>query len=234
MRKVLLVLLILLVGGVVAADRLILRGAENEIGRQVAAQYQLQRDPDVKIHGFPFLTQAFSGKYEQIDVAIGDWRQQGVTVGDVKVEMRGVHAPLSEIAAGNSDNVTADTATASAVVPYEVIKQRAPKEVKRIAPKGENLEVDLSGQVLNFPLAGTAIVSVKPTGRGIAITPLSVGTGAGLQVPLALVQRELTWVVPVTDLPVGARISRIEPTPEGLRVSATSENVKMNSLPRNK
>src|SRR5262245_62121400 len=113
MRKVLLVFAILLVVGVVVADRVGVRIAQNEIGKQVAAQYNLQSQPEVTIHGIPFLTQAIQGDYDQIDVKLGNYTEQGVTVGDVTIEMRGVKAPLSEVAGGNADNVTADTATAS-------------------------------------------------------------------------------------------------------------------------
>lgn len=230
MRKVLLVLLVLVVVGVVAADRLGVRVAQNEIGKQVAAQYNLPEQPDVTIHGIPFLTQAVGGSYDKIDVAIGDWTEQGVTVQDVKIEMRGVDAPLSEVAAGNADGVTARTATASAVVPYDLIKERAPKEVKGIAPKGDDLQVELTGAVMGFPMAGTAVVEVEPTRKGIAITPVSVGSNGGPQVPLALVKRQLTWTVPVTNLPVGSRITDIQPTPGGLRVAATANDVRLNDL----
>ncbi|TDD83300.1 DUF2993 domain-containing protein [Actinomadura rubrisoli] len=230
MRKVLLVLLVLVVGGVVVADRLGVRIAQNEIGKQVAAQYSLQEQPDVTIHGIPFLTQAVGGEYDHIDVVISAWTQQGVTIQDVKVDMRGVKAPLSEVISGNSDNVTARTATASAVIPYEVIKKQAPREVKSIGPKGDDLSVELTGTVAGLPVDGTATVAVKPTARGIAVTPLSVGSKGGAQVPMALVRRQLTWLVPVADLPVGSRISKIEPTADGLRVSATAQNVRLNDL----
>ncbi|GAA3969374.1 DUF2993 domain-containing protein [Actinomadura viridis] len=229
MRKFLVFLLILVIGVVIAADRLGVRFAEDEIGRQVAAQYNLERQPDVKIHGFPFLTQALGGEYDRIDVAIGDWTEKGVTVGDVTVEMRGLTAPLGDVISGSTAGIVARTASASAVIPYEVIEKRAPKEVKDIRPKGDDLQVDLSGAVLGFPLSGTAVVSVKPTGKGIAITPVSVGSGAG-QIPLALVQRQLTWTVPVADLPIGSRITGIRPTPEGLRVTATADNVRLDNL----
>ncbi|WP_030173497.1 LmeA family phospholipid-binding protein [Spirillospora albida] len=230
MRKVLLVLVILLAAGVVVADRASVRVAQDEIGKQVAAQYNLQRQPDVKIHGIPFLTQAVGGEYDRIDVVIGEWTEQGVTVQDVRIDMEGVQAPLSEVAAGNSANVTARTAAASAVVPYAVIKQRAPKEVESLAPKGDDLAVELTGAILGFPVTGSAVVSVKPTDKGIAITPVSVGAGGGAQVPLALLQRQLTWVVPVADLPVGSRITGIQPTAKGLRVTATAHNVRLNDL----
>ncbi|MER7546437.1 DUF2993 domain-containing protein [Actinomadura sp.] len=230
MRKVLLVLLIFVAAALVAADRLGVRVAEDKIGEQVAAQYDLPQQPDVTIHGVPFLTQAVGGEYEHIEVAIGDWTEQGVTVTGVTVDMRGVQAPLSEVSKGSAANVTARTATASAVIPYAVIKKEAPKEVKSIGPKGDGLQVEMAGDILGFAVSGTAVVEVKPTAKGIAVTPVSVGSNGAAQIPLALVKRQLTWVVPVADLPVGSRISRIEPTPDGLRVAATAENVHLNDL----
>ncbi|GAA4129997.1 DUF2993 domain-containing protein [Actinomadura keratinilytica] len=234
MRKLLVVLgFLAVVVGVLGliADPIARNRAENEISRQVAAQYNLSTRPEVTFHGFSFLLQALQGEYEGIDVDLGRWTEQGVTVHDVKVEMRGVDAPLSEIAKGAGANVTARTATASAVVPYEVIKKQAPREVRSIAQRGDDLEVELAGSIAGIPLSGSAVVEVKATSRGIAITPKSVGASGGLQVPLTLMRQRLAWTVPVTDLPVGSRISRVEPTPDGLRVAATAENVHLNDLP---
>ncbi|SPT51092.1 MULTISPECIES: LmeA family phospholipid-binding protein [Actinomadura] len=230
MRKVLLVLLILVAVALVAADRIGVRVAQDKIGEQVAAQNNLRQQPEVTIHGIPFLTQAVGGEYERIEVAVGDLTEQGVTVTGVKVDLRGVEAPLSEVTKGSAANVTARTATASAVIPYDMIQKEAPKEVKRIGPKGDDLSVDMTGAVLGVPVNGTAVVEVKPTAKGIAITPVSVGSNGAAQIPLALVKRQLTWTVPVADLPVGSRISEIQPTEEGLRVSATAQNVRLNDL----
>ncbi|MBD2894313.1 LmeA family phospholipid-binding protein [Actinomadura nitritigenes] len=229
MRKALLGLLIVVAVGLVVADRVGVRIAQNRIGQQVAAQYNLPRQPDVTIHGIPFLTQVVGGEYDHITVDIGDWTEQGVTVSDVTVDMRGLNAPLSDVINGDTTNMTADTAAASAIIPYDVIKKEAPKEVKSIGPKGNDLSVDLTGSVLGFQVNGTAVVSVKPTSKGIAITPESVGEGAA-QMPLTLVRQQLTWVVPVRDLPIGARISGIEPTAGGLKVTATAHDVNLNDL----
>lgn len=233
MRKALLGLLIVVAVGLVVADRVGVRIAQNRIGQQVAAQYNLPRQPDVTIHGIPFLTQVVGGEYDHITVDIGDWTEQGVTVSDVTVDMRGLNAPLSDVINGDTTNMTADTAAASAIIPYDVIKKEAPKEVRSIGPKGNDLSVDLTGSVLGVQVNGTAVVSVKPTSKGIAITPESVGEGAA-QMPLTLVRQQLTWVVPVRDLPIGARISGIQPTAGGLKVTATAHNVNLNDLQQQK
>ncbi|TQM67183.1 DUF2993 family protein [Actinomadura hallensis] len=230
MRKVLVVLLCLTIVGVVAADRIGVRIAENRIAQEVAAQTELTREPDVTIHGIPFLTQVAGGEYEHIEMALGDWTEQGVTVTDVRVDMRGVNAPLSEVASGNTANVAARTATVSAVVPYSLIKQNAPREVTGISPDGDNLAVDLEGDILGFRLESTGVVELKATGRGIAVSPVSVKTNGGPQIPLAALKRQLTWVVQVPALPLGAKISSIRPTADGVRVGATAENVKLNDL----
>ena len=234
MRKVLLVLLVLVAVGLVAADRLGVRVAQDKIGEQVAAQYDLQQQPDVTIHGIPFLTQAIGGDYDHIEVDLGDWTEKNVTVTDVKVDMRGVKAPLSEVTNGNAANVTARTATASAVVPYDVIKKEAPKEVKKISASGDDLSVDMSGTALGITFSGKALVQVEATAKGIAVSPKSFRAEGGREIPLALVKRQLTWVVPVADLPLGSRISQIEPTPDGVRVGATAENVRLNDLRQQK
>ncbi|MCW2939548.1 MAG: hypothetical protein JWN00_2533 [Actinomycetia bacterium] len=227
MRKVLVVLAILIVGGLIAADRIGVTVAQNEIGKQVAAQYSLPKQPVVNIHGFPFLTQAIGGTYDQIDVNIGEWTQQGITVSQLKIELTGVNAPLGDVARGDSSNITAKTATASAVIPYAVIQQRAPQGITKISANGSDLQIE--GKVSGFGLTGpiTALVSVKATSKGIVITPQSANG-----VPLSLIQAPLSFVVPVQNLPVGSRISDIKVTPDGLLVAATTNDVKFSQLPK--
>jgi hypothetical protein len=231
MRKVLLVVAILLIGGVIAADRIGVKVAQDEIAKQIAAQYNLPRKPVVTIHGFPFLTQAIGGEYDQIDVSIGDWTQQDITVSDLKIQLSGLKAPLMDVVNGDNSAMAARTATASAIVPYDVIKKRAPQGVKEISPEGKDLRLRGTFAFLGFNTDVTMVVSVKATPQGIAITPESVQTGTGT-IPIAILQQRLTFTVPVRNLPIGSRISRIEVTANGLLVAATADNVKFNDLPK--
>ncbi|MCW2886870.1 MAG: hypothetical protein QOE54_7005 [Streptosporangiaceae bacterium] len=231
MRKVLLVLVILLVGGVIAADRIGVRVAQNEIAKQIAAQYNLPRKPTVNIHGFPFLTQAIGGQYDQIDVNIGNWTQQDITVSDLKIQLSGLKAPLMDVLNGDNSRMAARTATASAIVPYDVIKKRAPQGVKEISAQGKDLRLRGTFAFLGFNTDVTMVVAVKATRQGIAITPDSVQTG-GAAIPISILQQRLTFTVPVQNLPIGSRISKVEVTPNGLLVAATADNVKFNDLPK--
>jgi hypothetical protein len=231
MRKVLVALVILLVGGLLVADRVGVRVAQNEIAKQIAAQYALPRKPTVTIHGFPFLTQAIGGRYDRIDVSIGDWTQQGVTVSDLKIQVTGLNAPLSKVVKGDTTGMTARTATASAIVPYDVIKKQAPQGVKDLSAQGKDLKVRGTYAFLGFNTDVTMLVSVKATREGIAITPDSVQAGAG-SVPVPLLQQKLTFTVPVKNLPIGSRISKVEVTPNGLLLAATADNVAFNDLPK--
>ncbi|TNY36643.1 DUF2993 domain-containing protein [Thermomonospora catenispora] len=229
MRKALAAVVIVLIVGLVAADRIGVRIAEDRIAGEVAAQYGLTERPAVTVHGVPFLTQAVGGEYRRIEIGIGEFTQRGVTVRDVRVEVRDLRAPLGDLLGGVTSSIVAGTATASAVLPYELMRRNAPEQVAGIRPRGENLEVELSGTLAGIPVSGTAVVSVEATPEGVRVTPRSVDAGR-LRVPTALLRRHLAWTVPVQRLPIAARITDIQVTPEGLRVTATARDVPLGRL----
>lgn len=231
MRKVLVVIAILLIGGVIVADRLGVRMAEDEIAKQVSAQYQLETEPDVTIHGVPFLTQALGGEYGQIDVALGAMTQRGVTVQDTRLELAGVRAPLSDVINGDTSNITARTATVSAVVPYAVLQKYAPQGVTRLSPRGSDLQARVAGSVFGLRMSGSIVASLKATSKGITVTPESISNSSGPQVPLSVLRQRFAFTVPVQNLlPMGARVSELEVTPAGLRIGASVDDVELENL----
>ncbi|MGW5051030.1 LmeA family phospholipid-binding protein [Actinokineospora sp. NPDC004072] len=99
------VTLVVLGGLLVAADFGAAAIVEHEVSKQAQQQFNLRDHPAVKIGGFSFLLQAFSGEYESVTVDA-----QGVpvnTLRDVEVhaELRGVQAPLSDVIGGTLDGV---------------------------------------------------------------------------------------------------------------------------------
>lgn len=105
--KRIIIVLVVLAGLLVGADFAVAAFAEHTVSQKAREQMGLDNDPNVNIHGFPFTTQALSGQYDHITVAA-----DGVPVQDVlrdvsiNAELYDVTAPLSDLRAGNVDNIT--------------------------------------------------------------------------------------------------------------------------------
>jgi len=68
--RALLVVVLLLVGLAVVADRVAVGVAETRVGEQLAAEGGLAGTPEVDITGFPFLTQAIGGRYDEVRISL--------------------------------------------------------------------------------------------------------------------------------------------------------------------
>jgi hypothetical protein len=228
MRKGLVIFLIFLIGLVIAADRIGLWVAQDQIAKNVATQYDLDHKPTVKIKGFPFLTQALSGKYGEIDVNVGDVTQLGVHLTDTVVTLKGVKAPLSDAVHGDASNMVADTATSVATISYADVDKEAPKGLK-VSAKGKDLQVRGPVTVLGLSRTVTATVTVKPSGRNVRVLPQTVDAG-GTTLPVALIQQAFSFTVPVKGLPLNTRITDVQVGADGLRVTTVGEHVNLESL----
>jgi hypothetical protein len=103
---------VVLVGVALLADFGSAAYAEFRVSRELRSTLSLAADPDVRINGFPFLTQAVAGDYRSVDV-----RASGVPVtgfGEVTVEatLRGVRVPFSDVVSGRVSRVVADSVQA--------------------------------------------------------------------------------------------------------------------------
>lgn len=228
MRKGLVIFLVFLIGLVIAADRIGLWVAQDQIAKNVATQYGLDHKPSVTIKGFPFLTQALSGKYGEIDVNVGDVTQLGVHLTNTMVTLKGVKAPLSDAVHGDASKMVADTATSVATVSYADVDKEAPRGMK-VSAKDKDLQVRGPVTVLGLRRTVTATVTVKPSGRNVRVVPQTVNAG-GTTLPVALVQQAFSFTMPVKGLPLNTRISDVQVGADGLRVTTVGEHVNLQSL----
>lgn len=112
MRK-LLASLAVLVALLVLADFGTAAYAEYRVSRELRDQLALAADPDVRINGFPFLTQAVRGEYGSVQV-----QANGVPVPDLgtvslTAVLHGVRLPLGDVARGEVTDIVADEVDAS-------------------------------------------------------------------------------------------------------------------------
>jgi hypothetical protein len=100
-RRLVIALAVLIVV-LVAADFAAAAVFEHEVSKRARAHFGLADDPSVKVGGFSFLLQAFSGEYDHVTVDA-----KGVPVKDtlrdveVHADLMGVQAPLSDIISGS-------------------------------------------------------------------------------------------------------------------------------------
>ena len=102
----LVIALAILVGLLVAADFITAAIFEHEVSKRARTKFGLADDPSVRVGGFSFLLQAFSGEYDHVTVDA-----KGVPVGEVlrdvevHADLLGVRAPLGELISGSSKGV---------------------------------------------------------------------------------------------------------------------------------
>jgi hypothetical protein len=105
----LLIIVIVVVAVLVAADFGVAAAAEYQISKKMRTELNLTSDPSVDIKGFPFITQALGGDYQDISVSA-----QGVPVGNtlrdlgVSADLKNVRIPFSDVLSGNFSALTVD------------------------------------------------------------------------------------------------------------------------------
>jgi hypothetical protein len=225
MRK-LIVFLILLVAVLAVLDRVAVSGVQSEIAKQVAARYDLDREPTVAIEGIPFLTQAISGRYEEIKVDMGAMSREGITLDDVDATLYGVTAPLTQLLQDPTQaEIMAERVVGEIVIPRKVIEQRAPRGLK-LEGNGDKLRVSGEITVRGLKVPVQADLKLDTVKGGVRLGAENVTLAGGIPVPQETA-RSLTYTIPVENLPLGLKVTGVESVPTGLRVTGEAENVPL-------
>jgi hypothetical protein len=223
MRKF-LIIVIILAGLLVAADRVAATVADHEIASRVAAAYNLPSKPSVSVRGFPFLTQVAAGNYHEVDLSIGQVASGGVEVDSLDARLTGVRAPVSDLLGHSPSGITAAQVSGSGTVPLSSLQNRLPQGV-RISQDGGVLRLSGTISYLGVSVPASAVASLGVSASGITVTPTSVSLGSGITVPASVISGQFRFVVPVTGLPLHLAVTSVSVTPGGVRVSVTATNV---------
>lgn len=245
-RRLLITLLVLLVVvGIIAAvlDRFAASYAERTIADRVAEQVADQKAtsdaPVVTVEGVPFLTQVLRGEYQEISILLrnfsgpaGNGRTIELPVLDIRA--RDVRAPLDTLRSGQGD-VTASTVTGAGTVDYATLARLTDREGVRLAEQGGRLAVtaplDVLGQQVE--VSGTANLSIadgnlvrvrfeQVTAEGLPDNPIVKNL-------LNNYARQISVDIRVPPLPLGLKLTDVQPTPGGLVVTAEARDVPLNA-----
>ena len=235
--------LLLLVGVLLAvADRVGAAYAERTIGdrvaQEVADQKATSEKPDVTIEGVPFLTQVLAGKYQEIQIRLKNFAGPAGNGETIKMPLLDIHArdvtaPLDTIRSGNGE-IVAGTVTGAGTIDYATLADLIDQEGLKVTEKDGKLvgaaPVQALGQTWN--VSGTANLEIKD---GVVQVRFADVTADGLpNVPLVrgLIDnyvKGLALDLQVPVLPLGMKVQKVEPRPEGLVVTAGASDVPLNS-----
>ena len=214
-----LVLLVLVVGALVVADRVAVRVAEGRVAEQIAARGGLAATPDVDIAGVPFLTQAAAGTYRDIRVRLtaDELGQPAGTRADIS--LHGVHVPLSDVLSSSVQQIPVDRVDGTATLSYALLAEQLGGGTT-LAADGDRLRITGTIEVLGLDLPLTAVGTVRLDGQDVVIDVAQASAGAA-PLPPAVVRRAadlLDLRYPVPALPFGLQVTRVRPGAQGVDV----------------
>lgn len=239
MRR-LLVTLVVLLALAAGADRLAAWTAERRVAQRIQAAERLSRPPEVRIGGFPFLTQALAGRYDDVRVtAYGVRRPSGVAgVADVRIDsvtayLRGVRLPLRTALAGPVTTLPVSSIDATALVRYADLSAALPDRHLSFSAEGDRLRLRGQVTVLGQRYAASALGTLSLRGDQLTVVPRAVSVNAGpgaLAVPPALIA--LLSVTVRVALPFGLRLTAVSVAADGLHLQAGGRDVVLRALNR--
>jgi len=217
--KALVITLVVLVGLAVAADRVAVHVADSQVATQVQQQGRLPGEPTVDITGFPFLTQAVSGTYDDVIISMTA-DQLGQPAGtSAEVSLHGVHLPLSDVLSRSVSKIPVDRVDGTATLSYALLSQQIGHGTT-LAYAGNGLRLTTTATILGQSVPLTAVGRVRLDGD-VLVIDAEQASAAGVTVPSALVTRassalDLRYRIPA--LPFGLKLTGVRPTADGVVV----------------
>ncbi|MFG2784851.1 DUF2993 domain-containing protein [Streptomyces prunicolor] len=243
--RILLIVVVILGGLFVIADRVAVHFAEQEVADRVKSSENLATAPDVSIKGFPFLTQIAFGDLDEVEIGIKSYEAPtGNTTGgattiridDLKARMKGVKLSLN----GNTaSSATATSATGTASISYDQLLKAA-----KSAPT--SVFTGVTAQLVSLSDGGDgkikADMKVTVTGIGTTTYPvLSTVTVDGNTVkvhadnlPKLVVDLADSRIRSITDfqqtiseLPGGVKLDSVQAAQGGVEIKVKGSNVDL-------
>ena len=224
------VLLALLLGLGVVLDRAAGAVAEGRVAGEIAVQAGLEGEPEVEIRGFPFLTQAVAGRYDDVRIALTGaelGRPEGIRAEAV---LRGVRLPLSTVLAGDIREVPVDRVDGTATLSYDFLEQELGGDTV-LEPEGDRLRITRTVDLPAGPVRLTAVGSVDVDDDQLVID-VDRATGAGVDLPGLLVgpASDLLGLRYPVVLPFGLRLTSVTPAETGVDVRLEADDAVIGAL----
>ncbi|WP_330458576.1 DUF2993 domain-containing protein [Streptomyces sp. NBC_00820] len=239
--RILLILVVILGGLFVVADRLAVNLAEGQVADKLKARQNLASTPDVSIKGFPFLTQVAGGSLDDVEVGIKNYEAAAGTSGktvridDLKADMKGVAF------SGDYSSATAASATGTATIAYDQLLKTTQSEPASMGPGvsarvvgltyGGNDKIKVALQVsvpaLDVKQTVQVLSSVTVRDGKVQVHADSLPALGGADVAESRVRRITDFQQVVDQLPGGIKIDEVTATQGGLEIGVAGSDVRL-------
>jgi hypothetical protein len=219
-----LIALLVLIGRLVGADRVAAHAAEGRIAQAVQSAAALPSKPSVRVHGFPFVTQAIRGTYDHIDVTANNifGRTDGGRGSVTTVSFDGVHIPASKALSGDVHEIRVDHVSGHVDVAFADIESASHLPgvtVRAVAGHDDEVSVDEAVSVAGATVNASVIAHVTLSGNTLTLKVVGVTVADGISVPasvLAGLRSHAAFSVRIPGLPAGVKLTAIVVTPDGV------------------
>ncbi|MGW8066502.1 LmeA family phospholipid-binding protein [Streptomyces ziwulingensis] len=239
--RILLIVVVVLGGLFVIADRVAVNFAEGEAAERLRSTENLPSTPDVSINGFPFLTQAVAGELDDVEVGIDDYPAstgegaESIRVDELRAHLRGVEF------SSDFGSATAATATGTATVGYDELMKAAKSEPTDIAPgvtakvvglsDGGNgkIKVSLQATVLGVELPEPVDVLSSVTVKDDHVEVVADGLPeiGGKQLAESRIRAITDFQQTIDELPGGIELDKVEAAKDGVDITVQGSNVRL-------
>lgn len=223
------VVLALLVGLALVADRIAVALAEEQVADAIAEGGELPGAPDVSIGGWPFLTQALTGNYSDVSIRLtaADLGEPEGTSADVR--LRGVRVPLSDVLGGAVTAIPVDRVDGVVSLSYALLSRELGTDTTLVR-EGAGLRLTTTVQVLGYEVPLTAVGTVTLEGQELVIA-VDGAAAAGVELPDRVVEAAgalLDLRYPI-ELPFGLELTAVTPADDGVLVTARARDTVLSA-----
>jgi LmeA-like phospholipid-binding len=242
-RRFLIAVLLFLVVIVVAADRVGAIVGAHVLASKLKSDERLSHTPSTSIGGFPFLTQAFGGKYNDVTVTAHDVQVNAVTVTTLTAHLHGVHLPFSKVIHGSVSQVPVDRVEGTAFVSFadanSYLGTHGPtgSTVSLAAGLGGKIRVVEKVRVHGQALSLSGLGAVTVTGDDDVTVGISDirSTGAikaaARRIVASLPSRLRSVTIPLPELPFRFQLTSVTVSSTGITASGTASNIVLGNHP---
>lgn len=247
-----IIVLVVLIGLLVAADFAVAAAAEHQVSQKMRERLALTEDPSVTVRGFPFSAQALRGDYEEVVVSaerltVGPLREVGA-----QAVLHHVRIELSDLLGSGEKTLRVDEAVGAAringsdlarqlpgvtklgieaLTPKELAQEAAQASDPSVGAIDPNTAAKLIAtvNVLGQQQVVSAIVVLQLNGQQIVIQPRDIRVGEGgiaLPQPVQTTLRNLFNVrINPGTLPFKVKPTKVRAIDGVLEVSGIATNL---------